>query len=216
MFLIVILELKLEKLKEILEIVYLLSGPALVFLAYKALDQIKVTKELAQVSAKREAYKATADECKYYSEKIMPLINDLDSKVKNFDVQFLTKSKVKVENNSISVSPFYKYEHHEKAMDEIYLELSAVINALSDFSTYFMSGVADEKLAFKSMSYTYCDTVKKYAPVLVPLTTKEDSTFQLFTIWNTRIEKEKALEEKKKLEEKIKKTIDITVNPIGT
>ncbi|MBT2920573.1 MULTISPECIES: hypothetical protein [Vibrio] len=206
----------MEKLKEILEILYLLSGPALVFLAYKALDQIKVAKELAKVSSKREAYKATADECKYYSEKIIPLINNLDSKVKKFDAQIFTKSEVKVENNSISVSPFYKYDHHETAMDEIYLDLSAVINALSDFSTYFMSGVADERLAFKSLSYTYCDTVKKYAPVLIPLVKNEDSTLQLFIIWNTRIEKQKAIEEKKKLEEKIKKTTDITINPIGT
>ncbi|WP_455288189.1 hypothetical protein [Vibrio parahaemolyticus] len=186
------------------------------FLAYKALDQIKVTKELAKVSSKREAYKVTADECKYYSEKIIPLIDNLDSRIEELDVQMFTKSKVKVENNKIAVSPYFQYDHHDSAMDKIASELIAVSNSLSDFATYFTLGIADEQLAYKTMSYTYCNTVKKYAPILIRLAAKEDSVFQLFIIWNTRMEREKALDEKKKLEEKIKRSADITVNPIGT
>ena len=40
--------------------------------------------------------------------------------------------------------------------------------------------------------------------------------FQLFLIWNNRLEKENAIREKEKLEEKIKNKSDYSIHTIGT
>jgi hypothetical protein len=208
--------IQLEHLKNILELLYLLSGPALVFFAYKALEQIKVTKDLAKINAKREAYKVTADESRYFSEKIIPLINILDTKVDELGAQVFLKSSVKVENNTVIVKLFTNYPKHDEIIDQLTGEFVELSNALSDFSTYFVSGIADEKLAYNTLGRTYCDTVKKYAPLLVLISNANDNVIQLFVIWNNRAIKDKALIEKRKLEETIKNTSEITVEPIGT
>ena len=184
--------------------------------AYKALEQIKVTKDLAKINAKREAYKVTADECRYYSEKIIPLINTLDKKVDELGAQIFQKSVVKVGANSIEVKPFTNYIDHDDVIEKLTGEFVDVANALSGFSTYFVSGIADEKLAYNTLGRTYCNTVKKYAPLLVLISKENNSAIQLFVIWSNRAIKDKALLEKRKIEEKIKNTSEMIVKPIGT
>ncbi len=208
---------ELSVIKEILEYIYLLSSPAIVFVAYKALGQIKITREIARTNSKREAFKVTAQECRYFSEKIIPLIDALDEKIENLDIQFFTKSEVKIENNSIQVKPFVKYKHHNDTFDEISLNLVSLMNSLSDFSMFFISGVADERLAYNSVSTTYCGTIEKLAPILVPAAGDDaESTLRLYMIWHNRKEKEEAIKEKKKLDKKIKENSSVTIKPIGT
>ncbi|MFM4991958.1 hypothetical protein ACEUCK_08500 [Aeromonas veronii] len=90
-------------------------------------------------------------------------------------------------------------------------------NAISDFATFFISGIADESLAYRSLGRTYCNTIKQLAPLLIPLCqNNDDDVMTLFFIWNNRNEKQAALAEKTKIEKKLKDSSDVYIKPIGT
>ncbi len=79
----------MEKLRTLLELIYFISGPLLLYIAYKGLEQIKLariqvneTKEARIMMAKRDSYKISAEKCEHYTSKIIPDINDLDDEIR--------------------------------------------------------------------------------------------------------------------------------------
>jgi len=204
--------------KEILEYFYFLSGPVIALLAFKGLHQIIVSKEIAKTNAKRDAFKLTAEQCKYYGENIIPLVNELDKSIATHNAQLFTKSKYIIENNNIKVIPNSDYPEFDETIQNLVVELSNVYNALNSFSLFFVSGVADENLAYMTLGKTYCNTVERLLPFLVNASTYsgEDNILSLFLIWHHRKNKEKAIKEKQALEKQIKETSDIRIKPIGT
>ena len=78
----------MELFKEIIEIAYFISGPALVVIAYLALSQIKVAKKqieaqrnATRISSKRDALKATSEQIAKYASEIIPLQNIYNEKI---------------------------------------------------------------------------------------------------------------------------------------
>jgi hypothetical protein len=67
-------------LKYIVEIISLLTAPIILYLAYRGLEQLKLTKRESKLNSKREAYKITAEQCKDYQTRIIPLQNILNDK----------------------------------------------------------------------------------------------------------------------------------------
>ena len=97
-------------------------------------------------------------------------------------------------------------------------EFTNLMNAMEGFCIYFVSGVADEKVAFKSLSSTFCSFVEGLLPLLVPLTDGENrfaATIQLFQIWHSRLESENLEKQKKELEQKLKGNKTQTIKTIG-
>jgi len=146
------------------------------------------------------------------------MINILDEKIDEYDVKLFTKSKISIKNGEITVIPYTNYKHHDDSFNKLNPYLVDVLNALEDFSTFFVSGVADEKMAYHTMSKTYCNTVKKVAPILMKITndSKENNILVLFKIWHTRIEREKAIREREAIDKKIKNNDETTIKPLGT
>ncbi|MEO4049454.1 hypothetical protein AAFN46_20540 [Pseudomonas sp. CAU 1711] len=204
-------------LKEVLEIFYLLSGPALVFIAYRALEQIKVSKEISRTNAKRESLILTAKECRNYAQNVIPFCNSFNEKVEKYDAKFFTKSKVTVSDDRIEVSYYKGNDDQALFPEELGEDIMNLINALSSFSNFFISGVADERIAYKSLGNTYCGIVKKLVPILVRIAEEhnEDNILKLFMIWHNRKEIENAQKEKEALERKINKQKEISISVIG-
>ena len=105
----------IDKLKDILEIIYFLSGPVIAYLAFRALGQINEAKkqvleakETRIINSKRDAYKIAAEKCEYYMTTIIPLINNLDRAVKENNITFFEKSAVVIDAEGVKVKPEYK------------------------------------------------------------------------------------------------------------
>jgi len=211
------MECELDTVKDILELFYLVSGPLLVFIAYKALDQIKVSKEIAKTNSKREAFKITLEEIRYYSNQIIPIVHECDELVEKHKIKFITESKIVIGQESIQLKYFYEGNHAEQ-FEKLLNPGCKLLNSLSDFSAIMTSGIADESLAYNNLAETYCGTVKKYAALIFDNDSNKDkdTTLKLFLIWNNRLEKERIILEKKKLEEQIKNNNDESINVIGT
>jgi hypothetical protein len=91
-------------LRNILEIVYFITaGPILLIIVSLGLWQLKIAKDNARMTAKRESYKLAADQCSYYMSQIIPLQNKLNEAIAKNNVTFFKKAIVQIEGNAISV-----------------------------------------------------------------------------------------------------------------
>lgn len=215
----------MDTLKDILEIIYFISGPVITYFAFRALGQINEAKkqvleakETRIINSKRDAYKIAAEKCEYYMTTIIPLINNLDRAVKESNITFFEKSTVIIDNEGIKVKPEYK---DKEEMEKVWTKLPnlELFNLLESFSLFFCSGVAEEKIGYLTLGVTYCRSVKRYLPLIVSLSNNNKhfaNTIQLFRIWNGRLETEKLEQEKKLIEKALDSNKSITIKSIGT
>jgi len=214
----------LENIKEWLELIYFASGPVVVVIAYLALSQIKIAKEqvLEQkkallIASKRDSLTLTSDQVKLYFEQVIPLQNTLDEKLKTEEIDLLNKFEVEFGENSVNII------HSEKKVEfpefeKFISEFVNVANAMESFSTYFTSGVADEKVAYLSLGVTFCDSMKKISPILILVHNEErhfTAVLRLYYIWGVRIEAEKLNKEREKIERKLELSTQMSVKVVG-
>lgn len=213
-----------EEFKNWLEIIYFFSGPAIAFIAYLALGQIRIAKEQMQeqkkalkITSKRDALKLTADQVTIYTDKIIPLQNILDIKLKSLNVEILEKFTIEFDSNAIKLIP-PKEEIKLGNFESFGQEFLDVANAMESFSTYFMSGVADEKIAYLSLGTTFCNTMKKISPILIPLSNGGRSftaTLSLYSIWGQRLEREALTKQKVEIDQKLKSNKKVSISVVG-
>src|ERR1035437_1251504 len=94
-----------QGIRNVLELLYFVAGIVFVVVAIKGLAQIKIglrqveiTKEVAQLSAKRDAYQLAQQECKEYGTVIMKEIGEWLSKMGTGVTLWDRSSSFKVEN----------------------------------------------------------------------------------------------------------------------
>ncbi|CAH1540811.1 hypothetical protein ACPSLY_06440 [Vibrio parahaemolyticus] len=215
----------MENFTQILNIIYLLSGPMLVVIAYIALGQIKVAKlqleeqrKVAQIQSKRDALKLMSEQVSAFNNVTLQLGNDLDDKIERENITFFDQAKVKVSEKGISINirDFGSLEE----LDPIIPELTKFANSLDSLSIYFLSGVADEDQAFRAIGSNYCDSVKDILPFLVMANDYDEHCYsnclQLFMIWHNRLEVTNMLKQRQELESQIKDRSIVTIKPVGT
>ncbi|WP_319482473.1 hypothetical protein [uncultured Draconibacterium sp.] len=213
----------MQTLKDFLEIIYFVSGPIIAFLAFKALGQIKEakrqvaeTRESRIISSKREAYKIAADKCDYFASKIIPIINNLDKAFKENEFTFFENSIVEMTKDGYSVKPYFK---DKDEIDRVFaLPCLELFNRLESFSLFFTSGVAEDNIGYLTIGHTYCNTVRKYLPMIIILSDNKHfaNILILYKTWNSRIEKEKLEKEKKRIDDELVKNKDFKIKSIGT
>lgn len=214
----------MDTIRNILELIYFISGPALLIVAIYALRQIKEARNQVQetrkarlLSAKRESYKIAADKCSYYMETVIPLMNILDKEIDSKKVTYFEKSVVTKTSNSYKLKPANISKEEKETLFS--LPITEVFNPLESFSLFFTSGVADEKVGYLTLGHTFCESVDSYLPILIMLSSDQEhynNIMQLFTIWNTRKEREKLEADKQRIEKAISDKREITIKPIGT
>lgn len=214
----------MEQVKNWLEIIYFLSGPAIAVIAYFALAQIRVAKtqleeqkKALRITSKRDALKLTAEQVTLYCDKIIPLQNTLDAKLKSEGIDFLDKFEIEFESGSIRVIP-PKEDIKSQEFSKFGKEFVDVANAMESFSTYFATGVADERIAYLSLGSTFCASMKKYAPILIPLGNdgrRLSATLRLYSIWGVRLESENLEKQKAEIDKKLRSKKQVSTKVVG-
>jgi hypothetical protein len=208
----------MENIKIILDIINSLSTIILVVVAIIGLKQLTISKETRKINAKRDSLKLAAEQTVVFGEKIIPEIDTLNNLINENKLDFFTKSIVKTEGDNISVNAYTQNYSVEK-MTKIVPNLGIVLNSLEAFSIYFVSGVAAESVTFETCGSSFVLTVNKLMPFIVSMNDKTNgykNTLKLFRTWNSRLESEKLIVEKGKIEAKLEKTKTISIKPIGT
>lgn len=200
--------------RNFLEILYFLTTPLLFIVATIGLKELSISKENAKLQAKREAYKISAEQCNYYFAHIIPEINALDELIIENDIDWFKKCEIEIKSEKISVN---NCQGSLEIFNKVGEEVLDVLNHIESFAVFFVSGVADEKVAYSSVGSTFCFSVKKLLPLFIAPDEQKHfiNTIKLLVVWNTRLEEE-ALYKKAKAEEVINQDQSINLKTLGT
>ncbi|MFM4846994.1 hypothetical protein ACEUDP_20040 [Aeromonas caviae] len=209
-------------LKPYVEIIYLISGPTLVFFAYKALEQIKVARETSRTQSRRESIRLAAERCEFFHKEVEPEITKFFSRLKEMDITFLEKCEVNIEAGKIKFKAYKDDEELKKLVNELDT-FASLFNKLELFSMYFTGRIANEEFAYHALGKTYCKLVEKLIPLLMMNMFKDECRhiMSLFFVWHPRLEKINNQKRKDELKQELselneKEISDKKIEPIGT
>ena len=203
--------------KDILEILYFISGPVVAVAALIGLRQLSIAKRTASASAKRDAFKLSSQQISFYLNEMIPRQNELSDFADSEGLDLLEKSEVSVDSENITIS-VEEVDDPVDQMKKLGPYVLPVMNGMESFAAPMVSGVAAESVAFAAVGRTYCDSVRRLAPILVPLA--NDGYFRnvlaLFYFWNPRLERENLMFQKAEIDSKLSKITRRHIPPIGS
>lgn len=209
----------MQTLRTILELLNFTSGIVVAIFAGIALKQLKIAKDNAKITAKREAYKLAADQCSYYFQHVIPLQDKFDSYVKEAKITFFEKAKVEISGKKIGIRILQKTqkEKMEPELKQIAAQLLPVLNCMESFSIFFVNGIASEEVAYRSVGRTFCNATKDLLPfiLLVGEGKHWPNVVKLFHLWNGRNEGEQLALSKTQIEKQLKLIESNNIEPIG-
>jgi hypothetical protein len=191
----------------ILETLYYLSGIALAVLAAFGLRQIRITseqlrltREIAESSKRREAVKLAAVQCTFFADTVLPRLEALDaqcdaSRITCFDSPrqephiTLTVPKLELPPRTFDL----------KTLEPIWEQIGGVaancLNSFESFAMPFAAGVADDAVGFQEASALFCDSIRRFLPLIWHIRSTQDarypSALALYCNWENRRRAEK-------------------------
>jgi hypothetical protein len=209
----------LTAVRPLLETLYFLAAIALVPIAIKGLEQLKIAKETARTNAQREAFKLAAEECRNFALHVVPLVEALDNLVQNLKLTSFGNTKFRISKGEIS--------EHNFSVDRLKIEfpkcghdLIAFLNALEAFSIFFASRIADETVAYRETGETFLKIAAKYMPGIYLLRALKsgrfESTVELYELWDARMQSENLLRSKESINTALESLKKEPLRPIGT
>jgi hypothetical protein len=198
-----------------LQVLYFLSGCIIAIAAIIALNQIKVAKKALKTQSKRDSLKLTATECARYFDKIIPLQNELNEAINDNKVNFFKGWQVKIDANQIELSRNSNFDMDN--FDSIGNQLTTVCNSMESFAAYFVSGVADEYVAYNTVGTTFILTLDILIPWVVSC--RKDGYYknliELYGMWKKRRDAFLLSQEREKIDRQLSKIGTKKIYPIG-
>jgi hypothetical protein len=160
--------------------------------AMVALYQLVLAKNIAQISAKRDAFKIAAEQCQIFASEIMPLYNKFYEELKSKKLNIREKTVVTHHKNGFTLDFSKLTKKDLAALSDLNTHPGEVLNRFEAFALYFTSGVAAEKPAFLTLGCAYCDLVDAMLP-FIGLLSDDDPSYEnvkmLYNQWRKRREK---------------------------
>lgn len=190
--------------RETLELLYFVSGIIVALAASIGLYQLILTKRIAARNSRREAYTLASQQCQFYLNQVIPLLNSLDAAAAKLGITSFGDFKVTRSKGSFSISSHASEESMEH-FEAIAPHFTSAMNAVEAFAVHFTTGVAADLPAFSCVSKTFCTSIEKLLPHLAPLASNGyyTNSVKLYGVWSSRheiakLEKQKAILEKKR------------------
>jgi hypothetical protein len=208
-----------------------------------ARDQLKVATEAIDVAredivtrSKREAAELAARQCEKFAETILPRVQGHMQRILN---DGMLPEPWKFNGTDFRpgslVDDGAANEWREKAMSGagvVAVTSVAILNDCEALAIYFVSGAAEEKVAYPVIGAVFCNWVERFAPLLVAARDTKNAAFvtghyqnvvELYKLWHGRT-KMKRLEEEAnrinleatKVESELSQIILPDISPIGT
>jgi hypothetical protein len=204
--------------RQALELLYYLSGIVIAIAAIRGLSQLTITREIARVNAKREAYKLAADECRNFAAVVVPLQGTFDAHMQGKNLQSLLNPHFVIENGEIANHNFNLALLNSEYPIMGY-PLVSFLNAIEAFAIFFASGVATEEIGYRETGTSFCSYVERLMPAIFmmrSINVRYESTIKLYEIWHGRQEREKISAQMRELESAAKRLPNERIKPIGT
>ena len=181
-------------------------------------DQITVEKETFKLQTIRESFQISANECRIFSEKIMPVIVQIDKFIEENKITILDDISLLETDKGFTVNLSKVKDDQVQLLKKIEDELRIYFNGMELFALLFTSRVANNKIGFLTMGSVFVIEVERMAKLL-PLcnATQDDckAIWPLYFDWKKRLQK---LKLEKEISERESKLATITIEnkkPIG-
>ncbi len=208
---------------DVLEILYFVSGIALVLIAAKGLGQIKVglqqiklTKEIAEKSARRDAYRLAHEQCQSFGTSVAIAVSNVLAQARALGVTIYTNPSFQVEECQI-----VKHDFQGNAILAALSRLDPTVpmNMLEGFAMFFVTGLADEEIGYRETAIAFCELSASLMPVFwYYRETKRamyKSVIELYEMWHNRLALEKLQERREEVERDLSRVKPRTIKPIG-
>lgn len=182
-------------LRAILEILYFLAGLGIALGVYLGLQQLRLTKELADASNKREAVKLAAQQCKYFAEVVVPAFDKAIAEYKATALTFLgaylnKQPPAYILKDGKFIKNNFDVRLIQAEMPKIEKSAVTSLNSAESFAIPFAAGVADDEIGFQETAAAFCNLVNTWMPALFFLCHTQGVTYAsaltLFCVWNDR------------------------------
>ena len=212
-------------LRTVLELLYFASGIAIAVAAFFGLRQIKVgleqvrlTKQIADTNGRREAAKLAAEQSRYFAEVAVPAFAKLKSEYKRLGLTFLSiQPQFTIQNGEITNTNFsvQLWDEQVSKIDEV---LVNYLNNMESFAILFAAGVADDDLGYQETARAFCQGVLICMPAFFHMrrinAARYESTIRLYDIWNKRLAAQALAPVMKTMEELIKSADRDKIKPL--
>lgn len=199
----------------IINVINIVLQIGILAIAFKALEQIRVSKKSINASAEIASAQYTGQLIKDFYKETEPAINELGD--------FYRKINYKVFEGKLDINSFTleeiresKYFFHfnnslKKVLEtpEGRAKITRVANGLDIFAISCVKGIANDDIAFSAISKLFCENVKElyYVYCLLRQGPEEcyfyKNTIDLYKVWSGRIEKYNILSTQKELEKNL-------------
>ena len=209
-----------------LELLYFISGIVVMFLIgfglrqlQLAKEQLTTTKEMFRTQSKRAAMEAAVTECRRFSETIIQDSLAIDKYCKENSITYFEDAKfVKTDGGFTVDAKDVKKDDIEKLSNAEDL-LNRFVNGLEAFALFFLSGVADENIAFHANAKSYIQLAETAFKLFPMFNVEEDDAEpikDLYFMWHKKYEAKKLKIKQKEIASKLATYSEKNIKAIGT
>jgi hypothetical protein len=175
----------------VLESLFFLATLAIAWFAYRGLEQLRIAKDTARISARREAFKLAAEECRTFADRVIPLTWDIVGQVNGLQL-------VSFANPTFTVTKgdFTNHNFSDKQIEADLRKVNVIpaINSLEGFAIFFASGIAEESIGYRETGRAFCDLTAKLMPAIYLLRKQGQAryhcTLELYELWLNKLNSE--------------------------
>lgn len=208
----------METVRAVLELAYFVSGIVVAGAALVGLKQLHLLRESLEVAKqdyvtrnRREAAGLAIEQSSRYADAIMKILHLANDLVLSKGLPWTPWPLDAMEFTPESVRLTGEAGRWVQAVlsdDAVRVAATNAVNALESFALYFMSGAADEKIAYPAIAPSYCSAMDCLAPLLIALRAGQienvasggfENSVALYRIWATRAEEQRLEEARKRL-----------------
>jgi hypothetical protein len=177
--------------RNFLEIVYFVTaGPGLLIAAIVGLRSLILSKQAMAMTERRARLTATAEQIKYFVEHVVPKFDLLEERISDPQVTFFGKCEITLDENGIGLTVTEDIANLDDVIPFLTDTFLPAPNSLSAWSAYFVHGVADEEVAYRTLAADFLHAAEQCLPLVILLQkqTAHDDLTTLYHAWRTRFE----------------------------
>ncbi|QTN46165.1 hypothetical protein H7683_00615 [Ectopseudomonas mendocina] len=183
-----------------------------------AKNQLETSKEIFRTQSKRASVEAAVVECRRFSETVVLESLALDRYCKEHDITYFEDVVITKTKDGFKINIENVNEDDAKKLSGAEDIINRFMNGLEAHALFFLSGVADEKIAFHTNAKTFIEFAQ-IAFKVIPLCSLEDDDIKpiktLYFIWDEKLEANKLKLKKKEIETQLSSYKEKEFSSIG-
>jgi hypothetical protein len=190
-------------LRDILEVIYYVSGIVLVGFGFYGLKQVKIglnqlkvgmsqvsisiemleiAKQDVEIRSKREAAILAIQQSEMFAREVLPQFGEIKKAWKKYSIPEFEFNGIFTFNRNVKtildfqekVNKAVKWRFTNKSYQLLFSEYISVCNKLESLASYFIKEIADDNVVFESIGKAYCNIIESLYPYICLIDEKNE------------------------------------------